>query len=267
MSDVTDALKPPVVKKPYAGGHIYQDANGRQVSSVTTILSQGVPKPALINWAGEITATYAVDNWQKLARLGHASRYKALRDARFTKSKAATLRGSQLHQAAEAIVQGKPYSIPKDSIPQAEAYARFRDEWHASPLATERITASLEHGYAGTFDLLAMLGDDPWLLDLKTNASGIYPETAIQLSAYRRADWAETPPILERLQNPELRTGAVWLRPDGGYELLPVETREVEFLVFLAAKQIAEWQRGSEHLIGSALVPPDTVREVVMEAS
>ncbi len=165
--NMTDQFQPPLFKRPYAGGHVYQDSLGRHIPSVTSILSQGVPKPALINWAGEVTATYAVDNWQKLARLGPVSRYKALRDARFSKNKAATLRGSQLHEAAEAIIQGKPYQLPQDSVPQAQAYARFRDDWRVSPLATERIVGSLEHGYAGTFDLLAMLGDDLWLLDTK----------------------------------------------------------------------------------------------------
>src|SRR6266487_4769661 len=244
---------PPFSRKEYGGGHISLDSQGTFLPSVTSILRDGVPKPALINWAGEVTAVYVVDNWQKLSRLGHASRYKAIRDARFAKNKAATLRGSQLHQAAEAIIQGKQYQIPQDSLAQAQAYARFRDDWHVSPLAVERIVGSVEHGYAGTFDLLAMLGEDPWLLDLKTNASGIYGETALQLAAYRNGDWAETPPILGRLQDPELQTGAVWLKPDGEYELIPITTGEPEFRAFLAAKELAGWSKGSEHLIGSPL--------------
>jgi len=86
----------------------------------------------------------------------------------------------------------------------------------------------------------------------------VYPETALQLSAYRSCDWAETTPILERLQDPELRTGAVWLKPDGGYELLPVTTGAEEFRAFLAAKELAGWGKTSDHLIGAPLAIAET---------
>ena len=40
--------------------HYYQDANGNRIPGVTTILNEGLPKPALINWAANATAEAAV---------------------------------------------------------------------------------------------------------------------------------------------------------------------------------------------------------------
>jgi hypothetical protein len=54
--------------------------------------------------------------------------------------------------------------------------------------------ASYRYGYAGTGDLIAWLTvpgasvPSSWLLDVKTNRSGIYGETALQLAAYRYAE-------------------------------------------------------------------------------
>ena len=37
--------------------HHYEDAHGKRIPGVTTILNDGLPKPALINWAANATAT------------------------------------------------------------------------------------------------------------------------------------------------------------------------------------------------------------------
>ena len=45
-------------------GHRYVDAYGIKVPGVTTLLSGGLPKPALTNWAARTAAEFAVDNWE-----------------------------------------------------------------------------------------------------------------------------------------------------------------------------------------------------------
>ena len=42
-------LKGPFIRRNYGRGHGYKDANGVKVPRVTTILSKGLPKPALVN--------------------------------------------------------------------------------------------------------------------------------------------------------------------------------------------------------------------------
>ncbi len=250
---------PPFRRLQYGSGHVYVDDLGRPVQSVTATLRDGAPKPALINWAATVTADYVMDHWTRLAKMPFSERYKAITGARWEKTRAASIRGTAIHQAAEAIAKGEPYAIPADSTAQVEAYRRFLDDWRVEPITIERVVGHTTFGYAGTFDLLAMVAREAYLLDIKTNASGVFPETALQLAAYLHADWSEHQATLERLGG--CKTAVVWLRPDGGYELLPVDAGKESFRAFLAAKDLASWSKSSDGVIGSALALP--IREVI----
>jgi hypothetical protein len=46
----------PIRRVDTAKGHYYRDATGQRVPGVTTIIGDGVPKPALINWAANAAA-------------------------------------------------------------------------------------------------------------------------------------------------------------------------------------------------------------------
>ena len=258
VQEVPPTFTPPFKRLQYGSGHVYVDDLGRPVQSVTSILRDGMPKPALINWAGETTAAYAVDHWAELEQMGVATRYKTILNARWNTTRTASIRGTAIHQAAEAIGKGEPYAIPADSTAQVEAYRRFLDDWRVEPIAIERVVGHTTFGYAGTFDILALVNGEPYLLDIKTNASGVFPETALQLAAYLHADWSEHEDTLKRLGG--ARTGVVWLRPDGGYELLPVDAGEESFRAFLAAKDLASWSKANDGVIGSALALPTTVK-------
>ena len=52
------------------------------------------------------------------------------------------------------------------------------------PIFVEESVVSEVHGYGGTIDCYAKIGDQYWLLDFKTGKA-IYPEAGIQLAAYR----------------------------------------------------------------------------------
>ena len=47
--------------------HHYVDGNGARIPGVTTILSGGMPKPALVGWGIRTVAEYAIDRWDELA--------------------------------------------------------------------------------------------------------------------------------------------------------------------------------------------------------
>ena len=64
-------------------GHRYVDAYGRKVPGVTTVIGNGVPKPALVGWAARTTAAYAIDYWDELAELPVSERITRLEKARF----------------------------------------------------------------------------------------------------------------------------------------------------------------------------------------
>ena len=89
MAVSRDAIKGPIQRRNHGRGHSYLDADGRKVPGVTTIIGQGTPKDALIGWAANTTASYAVDHWDELSELKPSQRLKKLQDARYADRDAA----------------------------------------------------------------------------------------------------------------------------------------------------------------------------------
>ena len=238
-----------------------------RVPGVTTLMDKGLPKPALINWAASATSEYAVDHWDELADLTPSVRLKTLNRARYADKDKAANRGTAVHDLAEKLVQGERVAVPEELEGHVASYVRFLDEFDVQPVLVERTVHSAKHGYCGTLDLVADLldPDDPepgtrrrWLLDIKTNRSGIFGETALQLAAYRYADvWIDEDEEVEH-EMPEVElTGGVWVRSDG-YDLVPVEAGPAQHRYFLYAMQVAQFAEGSRDLVGQPIVSPST---------
>jgi len=252
---------PPIRRKDTAKGHYYVDADGRRVPGVTTIIGAGVPKPALINWAANATADYAVNRWDELSDLPPAARLDRLRKARYEEKDAAANRGIGVHGYAEHLIRGRSVEVPEELAGHVESYARFLDEFDVKPVAVEFSVVSYKYGYAGTGDLIADLtipglGRRRRLLDLKTNRSGIFSETGLQLAAYRYADVILTADG----EDPMLEVDeclAVHVRGDG-YSLVPVTADRAVFRSFLYAAQVAEWAATGHELVGAPIQPPAT---------
>jgi hypothetical protein len=250
----------PIRRHETAKGHNYKDATGARVPGVTTILSDGLPKAALINWAASATAEAAINDWDRLAGLKPAARLKELNGARYADKDKAAKRGTEVHGFAEQLVLGQAVQAPEEIAGHVEAYARFLDEFDVKPVHVEFSVASYRYGYAGTGDLIADLivkgAVRRLLLDLKTNRSGIFGETALQLAAYRYAD-VLLDGDAEHEMPPVDGCAAVHVRGDG-YDLIPVTAGPEQHRTFLYAQQIAEWSKNDRDLIGAPVVPPTT---------
>lgn len=251
--------------------HSYVDTDtGIRIPGVTGILDDGIPKKALINWAADATAEYAVDHWDDLTNTAPSARLKALRGGRYAVKDEAANRGTQIHGLAERLVHGERVAIPEGLEGHVTSYVRFLDEFDVRPILVERTIWSAGHNYCGTFDLIAELldPDDPepdpelrqrqtWLLDLKTNRSGIFGETALQLAAYRYADfWIDDDEAEQKMPAVEM-TGAVHVTANG-YSLIPVEAGPMQHRMFLYAQQIAAFANTSRELIGEPVISPHT---------
>ncbi len=256
------SLKAPIVRRETAKGHYYKDAAGERVTGVTTWIDGGIPKPALINWAGNATAEYAVDHWDELADLPPAQRLKKLQGARYEVKDAAARRGTEVHGYAEELIHGKAVQVPDELAGYVDSYVRFLDEFEVQPVLVEFSCVSYRLRYAGTADLVADVRlpgyDEPQrlLMDIKTTRSGIFGETALQLAAYRYADkWivdgVETDPMDVEF------TAAIHVRADG-YDLRPVATDRDQHKAFWHAQQISLWSKDSRDLVGSPITPPTT---------
>jgi hypothetical protein len=244
----------------YGRGHGYIDTDtGVKIRGVTTILSDGLPKPALLNWAANVTAEYAVDRWDDLSALSPSKRLKELQGARYADRDAAANRGTQVHGLAERLAQGEEVDVPDALRGHVESAVRFLDDWNVQPVITEAVVVSYKHMWAGTLDLIADLADGQrWLLDYKTSRSGAYGDTAFQLAAYRYADCYLDPVSGVELPMPEVdAAGVAWIRADG-YDLYPYEAGAAQYREFRYIQMVAELGDRSKSYKGEALTAPES---------
>jgi hypothetical protein len=180
--------------------HIYK-LNGKRLTSVTTVLGAGIAKPQLIDWAARTAADFAVANpgasWEAIAKAHKDQRDKA------------AVRGTAVHNLAEALNNGEAVEVPEELDPYIDGYIRFLDDFQVTVILAEQTVFLSKFGVAGRFDLIArspyLCGGDPFIADIKTS-SGVYRETAAQLAAYGLADGyvtAEDPHTLRPLPRVE----------------------------------------------------------------
>lgn len=219
-----------------AGAHRYwlvPEGGGKRqpVKSVTTLLKV-LAKDALVQWAANSAADYAIDNWGALEAMPASERRARIAKAPSQARNRAAAKGTQIHAWADSLMKGEPVEIPDEHLPAVQGFLAWWERSGFTKVRAESMVWSEDDelagiGYAGTFDLLA---EHPrhglTLLDLKTG-KGIYSEFAVQLAAYAGAEVhvvgdADTPA-------PAIRTlGAVHIRPDGTtLHLLDREQRQL----------------------------------------
>lgn len=173
--------------------HSYK-IDGVKADGVTTLIGNGLPKPALIRWAAKSVAEFAVEHLDRLndmrdEGMGDENIVAMLKQSPYTNRDNAARRGTEVHDLAEKLVQGVEVEVPDEIRGYVEACVRFLDDWQIKPVLVEAVVASRRWNYCGTLDLVADLPDGRRvLLDWKTSKSGIFGETALQLAAYRYAD-------------------------------------------------------------------------------
>ncbi|SEG44325.1 hypothetical protein SAMN04489712_105246 [Thermomonospora echinospora] len=275
-----------IIRRDNGRNHWYIDTEtGDRIPGVTTILGDGLPKKALINWSANATAEYAVDHWDELAELPPSARLKKLQGGRYEAKDEAANRGTQVHKMGERLIAGESVVVPDLLRPYVESYVRFLDEFQLRARYVEAVVYSASHRYVGTLDIFGdiLLPDMPEyehlprdedgfvcdvLIDAKTNRSGIFGETALQLAGYRFAEFMQPDPKDPdtAIPMPDVTwTGALWIRPDG-YSLIPVTAGPEQHRAFLYVQQVGVFDRGARDLIGEAIEPPTASRYVLAKA-
>lgn len=233
--------------------------DGKKAIGVTTAISDGMPKPALINWAARTVAEGVwdmdADTLQNLRELGRDAFVSALKAAPNKKRDDAAVRGTKIHHLAEKLVRGEDVAVEDPAlIAHVENAARFMDEWKVQPVLNESVIGSYVHGYAGTLDLVADIPHNRRVLfDYKTGASGIWPDHALQLAAYRWADIY----VNDAGEETNLRdlnithTKAVWVRADG-YDVIPLSSDGYVFQAFRAVLAVAKARAGMASWLGES---------------
>lgn len=273
------ATKPPTRIQKSGNGHSYF-LDGEKVPGVTTILGNGIPKPALVGWAARTVAEYVTDRLtmrdlsrpgggedyvvdaaellEALRRFNETSRYpekwrvgelnrgtlaKVLARVQYADRDAAANRGTEVHRLAEKLARGEELEVPEELTGHVDAYRRFLDDFDPTDAVLERVVVNRRWRYMGRLDSIMSI-DHPdlgrTLLDVKTSRSGPFEEVALQLAGYR---YAETMLEDDGTEVPMEQVDAcavVWVRADG-YDLIPFRADENAFRIFLYAKQVGEW--------------------------
>jgi hypothetical protein len=252
---------------------------------VTTILSQGFPKPQLVFWAANLTAEEAFKTLPTLVRASlrpetREDAYDWLRKGHIRKKDERGAIGGAVHDVIEAKVLGTP--VPDallgdpEIAPYIDNFLRFVDQWQITFEASEMTVGNITDGWAGKLDylfrspiiarLLKVPSQTLFIGDTKTGGEldekGVYPEAGAQMSAYRRAEvcWLRDG---SQVPMPKVHdTGIVLhLRPEG-FRVKPLKCGDDVYAVFRHVQEVAEFQRVlSKSVVGEALVLPAVPEE------
>lgn len=223
--------------------------DGKPVPGVTTLLKDGYPKPALVYWSAKAVATFVADNpdgVEQLRAMGREPMIAALKGTPWEQRDQAALKGTEIHALAEQVVHGQEIEVAPDYLSAVQGYVDWLDRFQVQPLLTERSCANRAQWYAGRFDLIADLAGVRWMLDVKTG--GAYPDAAMQLDAYRHAEFYvdDDDPDTERPMPDGIERLGVLHVSDGATTLYPMQSDGHPFRVFTHVAWIAKQKKAVE---------------------
>lgn len=252
--------------------------------SVTTLIKSGVPSPALTYWGMREVASYAAVNHRVLAAMLEAVRVRKtpgglaivtdpdavtgaidwLKESPWRERNRKADVGTAVHAAVEAHILGVAWPEPdEDTAGHLAQFRRFVDAFDPKFELAEASVYNRTAKYAGTLDFIATIpGRGRALVDTKTSGSGVYPEAALQLAAYRFAEFVGLPDGTEAPMPAVDGCAVLWL-PGGddpdGWDLIPVVADETVFRSFRHVIEVARWQEEtSKGVIGQPLPLPST---------
>lgn len=217
----------------------------------------------LVGWAKRETARCAIDNRAVMQTLVDTGGKTAAVDwltriPDYQRDIAASM-GTRVHLIADQLAHGVEPTVSPDEFPYVDAYRDFVFRFRPTFLASEEMVCSLKYGYAGTLDAIARIGDETWLLDIKTGA-GIYVEAGLQLAAYGSADFIGRPGSPTRFRIPRAaRFGVIHLRPDVA-RLVEYGVDRDTFNAFLQGRGLYAWTKGqTKSVMGMAVTATESV--------
>lgn len=222
-------------------GRLYtHPGTGEKWPSVTTIISGGVPKPALPRWSAKAAAEYAVKTWDTLSTLDADERVALIKGAPWRESESAADLGSAVHEAIDFWCRNEPKPEWLPGVePFMESFVDFLEKRDPTFTHNEVTVVNRTHGYAGTLDFIATISGLVTLGDVKTGKA-VYPEVALQLVALAKAEFILTYDG-EELPMPTVDIlAALHVRPRS-WTLMHVVPREASWRAFLAAREVWAW--------------------------
>lgn len=251
--------------------------------SVTTIIGGGLPKPVLIPWGMKTVAEYAVRNYRRLYAMCQAAEGDEeavyhivawLKGSPYREREKKADLGTLLHSIAEARALQKALpTITPDVAPLYQQFRRFEEECEPEWEMSEATVYNVRESFAGTLDGIGRLRGkrvpEAWrnrlvMADYKTggeidlrdprNSKGVYPEAALQMSAYAHAEGAYLAPGTVAPLPPIEGALAVHITPET-YQLIPVEIGEPVWRSFRYVRECFRFMEEiSKGVLGEPLV-------------
>lgn len=218
-----------------------------QVPGVTSVLNM-LPKGYLKFWAAKLVAESAVEMTEtgELAMMVKRDPDGAvdyLKRAPDRNTKKAADAGSSAHSLFELRATGQPIGEVTDSIrPFLEHFDDFLETVQPEFDYVEETVWSEKHSYAGSLDFIARIQGEVCIGDNKTTRSGVHDEVALQLAAYKHADYIVGEDGEANLLPDIVRGVVVHVRPEG-WALYEVPVTEDVFGYFLALREVWNWDR------------------------
>ena len=167
--------------------------DGKLLTGCTTVLSI-LAKPALISWAAKMAVEYIRENIVKFDITDLSQLEQLLSEAKKAyakKKETAGDYGTKVHEKislliSEAITLNKGF-VKKDRKCKEKSIQNFIDwaiENKIKFLETEKNVYSEKLWTGGIIDMVAVIDNKTWLIDIKTSGSGIYPENFAQMAGY-----------------------------------------------------------------------------------
>jgi hypothetical protein len=163
--------------------------------SVTTILGRVLHKPAITPWALRTAGEYVRDTLEVLAQIGRHNPdavVQMVKQAPWELRDRAADKGTLVHALAEAFTLGQEPKVPDELRGHLDMWHDWVERKHVRFLMAEATVYSRNGGWAGTLDAIAETDDGVALIDYKTGKD-VYPDTALQLTALRYAEFVGLP--------------------------------------------------------------------------
>lgn len=247
------------------------EETGQRLTSVTTILQQGIPKLALMQWYANTAATAALEELEKLVGITtdaeRTDMYNWLRNAPNRKKNERADIGKAVHRLIEADVLEEP--VPQDLLdspklrPYLQHFQQFVADFKVKFTASEMVVANYTYEHAGTLDNIFQSpyinANLPMCGDVKTggelDVKGVYAEAGLQEAAYRHAEFAWLRDGRKVPMPPTFGGVVLHLRPEG-IRVIPVLCDRAMFEVFLHAQKISGFSSSlAKKVVGAPLHP------------
>ena len=261
-----------------------------ELVSATTLLKDALgTSPPLVYWNKAQIATACFNHYKMLGAFVEEGdvdgAVKWAINKVFEDLGDAAARGTEVHTAAEKYALGLLPDIDPAVEPYVEQYRRFLTDFEPQFLMAEAPVYNLTYRYAGTLDGIAVIDGKTVVVDIKTTKHGPnardkrgklktrppFPEVALQLTLYRRAELVGLLADRKEIQYrryyvfdadahtepmPETEGGVCVVISPEDYLVVPVDTGERVWKACRHVIQVAKFQtETAKTVFGPAIAP------------